>query len=242
MTDDPQAPWGGFKYSGVGREYGRYGIEAFLETRDDHGSFNGLVENSPSGWLLSLCFNLWVSSCGSLEAYAKCLCHEHLTCGDGRPSPGSRDPSYSLSLFCCNRGQAARHGLRHFRNGNVYAQFIHNCELPGITGQGTAPALIPGFCQDTGLREGPLDHHVLTGLYGGQQLPLMRAPGRVPAAPDPAQVAGAVDRYMALREFRARLYRCLTARADALFELCDGAPRGAVVPDGGERPSIALPS
>jgi aldehyde dehydrogenase (NAD+) len=33
MTDDPQAPWGGFKYAGVGREYGRYGIEAFLETR-----------------------------------------------------------------------------------------------------------------------------------------------------------------------------------------------------------------
>jgi aldehyde dehydrogenase (NAD+) len=33
MTDDPQAPWGGFKHSGVGREYGRYGIEAFLETR-----------------------------------------------------------------------------------------------------------------------------------------------------------------------------------------------------------------
>jgi aldehyde dehydrogenase (NAD+) len=33
MIDDPQAPWGGFKYSGVGREYGRYGIEAFLEPR-----------------------------------------------------------------------------------------------------------------------------------------------------------------------------------------------------------------
>jgi aldehyde dehydrogenase (NAD+) len=33
MTDDSQAPWGGFKYSGVGREYGRYGIEAYLETR-----------------------------------------------------------------------------------------------------------------------------------------------------------------------------------------------------------------
>ena len=33
MMDDPQAPWGGFKYSGVGREYGRYGIEAFAETR-----------------------------------------------------------------------------------------------------------------------------------------------------------------------------------------------------------------
>jgi aldehyde dehydrogenase (NAD+) len=33
MTDDPQAPWGGFKYSGIGREYGGYGIEAFLEPK-----------------------------------------------------------------------------------------------------------------------------------------------------------------------------------------------------------------
>jgi aldehyde dehydrogenase (NAD+) len=33
MTDDPKAPWGGFKYSGIGRKYGRYGIEAFLEPR-----------------------------------------------------------------------------------------------------------------------------------------------------------------------------------------------------------------
>src|SRR6201998_2256905 len=33
MTDDPQAPWGGFKYSGVGREYVQYGIEAFLEPK-----------------------------------------------------------------------------------------------------------------------------------------------------------------------------------------------------------------
>jgi aldehyde dehydrogenase (NAD+) len=33
MTDDLQAPWGGFKFSGVGREYGAYGISAFLETR-----------------------------------------------------------------------------------------------------------------------------------------------------------------------------------------------------------------
>jgi aldehyde dehydrogenase (NAD+) len=33
MTDDPQAPWGGFKYSGVGREYAGYGIEAFFETK-----------------------------------------------------------------------------------------------------------------------------------------------------------------------------------------------------------------
>ena len=33
MTDDPQAPWGGFKCSGIGREYGQFGIEAFLEPR-----------------------------------------------------------------------------------------------------------------------------------------------------------------------------------------------------------------
>jgi aldehyde dehydrogenase (NAD+) len=33
MLDDPQAPWGGFKFSGVGREFGTFGIEAFLEPR-----------------------------------------------------------------------------------------------------------------------------------------------------------------------------------------------------------------
>jgi aldehyde dehydrogenase (NAD+) len=33
MRDDPQAPWGGFRHSGVGREYGAFGIEAFLEPR-----------------------------------------------------------------------------------------------------------------------------------------------------------------------------------------------------------------
>ncbi len=30
---DTASTLGGFKYSGVGREYGRYGIDAFLETR-----------------------------------------------------------------------------------------------------------------------------------------------------------------------------------------------------------------
>ena len=54
-----------------------------------------------------------------------------------------------------------------------------------------------------------------------QDCPAGSSPAVAPAAPDPAQVAGAVDRYLALREFRARLYRCLAARADALFELCD---------------------
>jgi aldehyde dehydrogenase (NAD+) len=33
MTDDPNAPWGGFKFSGYGREYGAYGINAFVEPR-----------------------------------------------------------------------------------------------------------------------------------------------------------------------------------------------------------------
>jgi hypothetical protein len=42
-----------------------------------------------------------------------------------------------------------------------------------------------------------------------------------PQPPDRAQAADAVGRFLALREFRSRLYRCLTARPDALFELCD---------------------
>ena len=33
MIDDQQAPFGGFKNSGVGREFGTFGIEAFLEPR-----------------------------------------------------------------------------------------------------------------------------------------------------------------------------------------------------------------
>ena len=54
-----------------------------------------------------------------------------------------------------------------------------------------------------------------------QGCPAGSSPAVASAVLDPAQVAGAVDRYMALREFRARLYGCLTARADALFDLCD---------------------
>src|SRR5579862_4619211 len=33
MADDQQAPFGGFKHSGIGREFGTFGIEAFLEPR-----------------------------------------------------------------------------------------------------------------------------------------------------------------------------------------------------------------
>ena len=75
---------------------------------------------------------------------------------------------------------------------------------------------MPGFCQETWLKEEPLNHHVLTPLPGGRQLPLL-----APASLDPARLAGAVDRFLALREFRSGLYACLTSRADALFELAD---------------------
>ena len=135
-----------------------------------------------------------------------------LTCRHGRP-PGFARASLFMSLSC---PAVPSRGLRTLSAANVYTQSAHNCELPGISRQATAPALIPGFCEVTSSREEPLDHHVLTALPGGQRLPLMAQ-----ATPDPGQVAGAVAGYLALREFRARLYRCLTARADALFELAD---------------------
>ena len=47
-----------------------------------------------------------------------------------------------------------------------------------------------------------------------------------------------VEPITGLCRFREEFYSCLGARADAQFELTEGAPRGAGVPDGGERPPI----
>jgi hypothetical protein len=58
------------------------------------------------------------------------------------------------------------------------------------------------------------------------------AHGRAAGQPDTPGPLGDLDR------FRQVFYGSLSARADALFELTDGAPRGAGVPDGGERPPI----
>jgi aldehyde dehydrogenase (NAD+) len=33
LAHEPAAPFGGFKQSGIGREYGTYGLEAFLEPK-----------------------------------------------------------------------------------------------------------------------------------------------------------------------------------------------------------------
>jgi aldehyde dehydrogenase (NAD+) len=33
LTHEPKAPFGGFKQSGIGREYGSFGMEAFLEPK-----------------------------------------------------------------------------------------------------------------------------------------------------------------------------------------------------------------
>ena len=57
---------------------------------------------------------------------------------------------------------------------------------------------------------------------GGRLQSVMGASAEAaPRPPDPAQAAEAITRFLALREFRARLYACFTARADALFELTD---------------------
>ena len=98
---------------------------------------------------------------------------------------------------------------------------IVNC-LELLDKQRPLPLLLAS-ARSTWSREEPLDHHVLTALPGGHRLPLT-APGPaalLAAAPGPVQVAGAVARFQALRDFRARLYGCLTSRPDACFELCD---------------------
>lgn len=41
-----EAPWGGYKQSGTGRELGRYGIENFLESKQVHINLN----EGPMGW------------------------------------------------------------------------------------------------------------------------------------------------------------------------------------------------
>jgi aldehyde dehydrogenase (NAD+) len=33
LAHDPKAPFGGFKQSGIGREYGSFGLDAFLEPK-----------------------------------------------------------------------------------------------------------------------------------------------------------------------------------------------------------------
>ena len=41
-----EAPWGGYKQSGTGRELGRYGVENFLESKVIHINLN----EAPIGW------------------------------------------------------------------------------------------------------------------------------------------------------------------------------------------------
>src|SRR5260370_32363691 len=77
---------------------------------------------------------------------------------------------------------------------------------------------------DTLPRSGVRRQAILGAGGAGGALALVSMGGLARQPPDPAQVADAVARYQAcqaLREFRVRLYGCLTARADACFELCD---------------------
>ncbi len=41
-----EAPWGGMKMSGSGRELGRYGLDAYLELKQVHVNLN----EAPMGW------------------------------------------------------------------------------------------------------------------------------------------------------------------------------------------------
>jgi hypothetical protein len=89
-----------------------------------------------------------------------------------------------------------------------------------------------GFCDTFRIEKGNgrAGYALTTGRTAaiGPGVPTARAvswrriwPGTSAQPPDAAQVADEVARYRVLREFRARLYGCLTARADACFELVD---------------------
>ncbi|RVN99089.1 aldehyde dehydrogenase family protein, partial [Sinorhizobium meliloti] len=43
-----EAPWGGYKQSGIGRELGRWGLDNYLETKQ----ITRLVSDEPWGWYL----------------------------------------------------------------------------------------------------------------------------------------------------------------------------------------------
>ena len=97
---------------------------------------------------LNLRFNLWVSVLRKpLGLCSTILC-------SGVPDLLLRTVSWVRASLLIHEsfspGCAQARSPQPFR-GNVYTQSTHNCELPGITGQATAPALIPG-----GLCETPL--------------------------------------------------------------------------------------
>ena len=77
---------------------------------------------------------------------------------------------------------------------------------------------------DTVSRSGGRPQTVLAPGGTGSAAAAVSLDGMAAQPPDPGQVAAAIARYRgyrALREFRARLYGCLTARPDAAFELVD---------------------
>jgi len=46
MYDEPRAPFGGFKQSGIGREFGTYGLEVYLEPKAVMGHGETSNENA----------------------------------------------------------------------------------------------------------------------------------------------------------------------------------------------------
>jgi DDE superfamily endonuclease len=90
-----------------------------------------------------------------------------------------------------------------------------------LSWHGTAVSLMLGVARhpQRGRETAVLD--TLSPAGGRPQSVMGAGAEAAPQPPDAAQAADAIGRFLALREFRARLYGCFTARADALFELTD---------------------
>ena len=134
----------------------------------------------PTGPQLALCFNLWDSALRSLIHNP--VCHSH--CGPLRASviaPARADPSLCRDrkkLALIRQDVALSSGGTSRGPGIPMAMYTHNqftiVNYPELLDKQRPLPLFLVSAKTPGQEKEPSDHHVLTGLPGGQQLRALR--------------------------------------------------------------------